>query len=454
MILGAGPAGAGAAFGAARRGHRVMLIERADAPGGAAGSFEVGGVRVDHGSHRLHPSIHPEILADLRTLLGDELQRRTRRGRIRLAGRWIGFPLKAADLATRLPFSFAVGGILDAVTGWARRPRADTFADVLYAGLGKTMCERFYFPYARKLWGLDPQEISAEQARRRVAADSPLKLARKLLRGKSSPDFFYYPRRGFGAISEALADAAEKEGARVLYGAAADRVRFGTDGVRVILGGGESVEGARLWSTVPIPVLARMTEPAPPDAVIDAAARLEYRSMCLVYLVLDCDRYTEYDAHYLPEESTPVTRVSEPKNYRDGNEPRGRTVLCAEIPCGHKDDLWNASDERLANVAIAALTEAGLPPPSVQEIFVKRLSHAYPVYRIGFERNFDILDEWATTEPRLLTLGRQGLFVHDNSHHALAMAWAAVDALRSDGAFDEAAWAAARARFAEHVVED
>jgi hypothetical protein len=34
------------------------------------------------------------------------------------------------------------------------------------------------------------------------------------------------------------------------------------------------------------------------------------------------------------------------------------------------------------------------------------------------------------------------------------MAWAAADALTCDGGFDPAAWAAAQARFAGHVVED
>ena len=44
--------------------------------------------------------------------------------------------------------------------------------------------------------------------------------------------------------------------------------------------------------------------------------------------------------------------------------------------------------------------------------------------------------------------------MHDNTHHALAMAWAAADAVGPDGLVDEAQWVAARARFATHVVED
>jgi hypothetical protein len=45
------------------------------------------------------------------------------------------------------------------------------------------------------------------------------------------------------------------------------------------------------------------------------------------------------------------------------------------------------------------------------------------------------------------------LFAHDNTHHALAMAYAAVECLH-DGEFDSAAWERHRQVFASHVVED
>ena len=38
------------------------------------------------------------------------------------------------------------------------------------------------------------------------------------------------------------------------------------------------------------------------------------------------------------------------------------------------------------------------------------------------------MDRWLGELERLLTFGRQGLFVHDNTHHALYMAYAAVPA--------------------------
>src|SRR5688572_6341735 len=228
-ILGGGPAGLGAAWQLARHGKaRVTLIEQNPWFGGNAGSFEWEGQRLDFGSHRLHPACEPRILADLKQLMGTELLDRPRHGRILLGGRFVHFPLKPLDLLLRLPPSFAFGMARDALAKpFAARGQnngaegTDTFASVLRENLGRTMCERFYFPYARKIWGREPDELSGIQARRRVSAGTLLKLVRKVLNavpGLAKPGFgrFWYPRRGYGQISEELARAAETAGAELL----------------------------------------------------------------------------------------------------------------------------------------------------------------------------------------------------------------------------------------------
>lgn len=453
VVLGGGPAGIGAAYRAAQRGLDVVLLERGEVVGGLAGSFSVAGVRVDHGSHRLHPTIDPEILAELRRLLGSHLQLRTRNGRIRLAGRWIAFPLRPADLVRRLPPSFALGAARDAALSPFRRPGADTFAEVLRAGLGPTMYGRFYAPYARKLWGLDPNDVAGEQARKRVGADSPTAVLRRVLAGRGgAKGRFWYPRRGYGQISEALGAAATEAGAELRLGAEVTEMALSESGVRVVAAG-EEIEATRAFSTLPVPLLARLVSPAPPDHAVAAASTLAYRAMALVYLALPVPRYTQFDAHYLPEEWTPITRISEPKNYRDGDDPDDRTVLCAEIPCNHGDEVWTADDGALSDVVRDALGRAELPPAEPFEVVVRRVPRVYPVYRVGYERALEQLEAWVAAQQRVLSFGRQGLFVHDNAHHALAMAWAAADALSREG-FDDAAWARARERFATHVVED
>ena len=163
-----------------------------------AGSRTVAGVRVDLGSHRLHPSTPPWLLAELGQMV--ELQDRPRNGRIRMGGRWLPFPLTPPGLVRGLPAGVAARAAIEAVTSPLRRPRADTYAEVVRAGLGPTVWERFHEPYAWKLWDTDPAQLAGELARRRVSASSPVDIARRLIRGVRSRPTFLYPRRGFGAI--------------------------------------------------------------------------------------------------------------------------------------------------------------------------------------------------------------------------------------------------------------
>ncbi|MGH8776210.1 MAG: protoporphyrinogen/coproporphyrinogen oxidase [Jiangellaceae bacterium] len=458
VVLGAGPAGLAAAWRAALRGLKVTLLERSDRVGGLAGSFEVAGMRVDHGSHRLHPSTPKQLLTDLRGLLGDDLQTRPRNGRLRVAGRWVGFPLRAGELARELPAPLLARVVRESATAPLRRARDDTYADVLRAGLGPTLYDSLYAPYAEKLWGISGDRISGVQARRRVSADTAWKIAGRLLRGSRGDGqgrIFFYPRRGFGQIVEALADAASAAGAEIRLEAEVDGVRVSEDEVVVSTQDGDVVTARRAFSTLPLPVLARISRPAPSLADVESATRLRFRAMLLVYVVHGGGRWTPFDAHYIPGPETPITRISEPANYRDSaDDPSDRSVLCAEIPCAMTDEVWGLGDESLGDVVDEALARAGLPAVNRSHVETRRLGQVYPVYRVGFEGDLAGVDRWARMLRRVVTFGRQGLFAHDNTHHALMMAYDAVDALRDDGRFDRYAWTAARERYDHHVVED
>ena len=455
-VVGAGPAGLAAAWRAARAGHDVVVLERAAAVGGMAGSFEVAGLRVDHGSHRLHPATPPAILAALRELLGDDLQTRPRHGRIRLLDRWLAFPLRTGDLVRRAPRGFAARAAFDAATGPLRRPRADTFGEVVRAGLGPAVLDHFYGPYARKLWDADPADLAGELARRRVSASSPADIARRLARGaRPEGRVFLYPRRGFGAIAEAVAAAAVDAGADVRLGCGVRSLARTGDGWTLTLDGGATLDAAHVWSTAPLPALVRAVDPAPPPEAVAAAGRLRHRAMVLLYVVVERPRWTEFDAHYFPGPDVVAARVSEPRNYRDDpSQPAGRTVLCAEIACWEGDALWNAADGDLAARLAAELAALGLPEPVPAAVESRRLPRVYPVYGPEFAGDLGALEAWAQSLDGLITFGRQGLFTPDNTHHALAMGWAAAESLRPDGSLDARRWLAARDGFRSFVVED
>jgi protoporphyrinogen oxidase len=459
VVLGGGPAGVGAAYQLRKRDRaQVTLIEKSEHFGGNAGSFCVGGQWLDYGSHRLHSASDPEVLRDIRSLLGDDLADRPRNGRIRLRGRWIRFPLNAVDLMLRLDKPFALGATRDMVI----RPRAtngsgeESFASVLAQSLGPTICEHFYFPYARKIWGVGPERLSAIQARRRVSAGSFQKLLKKVVKPPGSGRF-YYPREGFGQISRAYASAAKNAGADLRLGWSVKRLVRDRKWQVVIERHGveQAIEADQIWSTIPLTAAAAMMSPAPPAQVLEASRAIQYRAMLLVYLELDSDRFTEIDAHYFPEEDVAMTRLSEPKNYFGHTEPKGRTTLCAEIPCDTTEHLWSMSDEELGRHVAADIARAGLPLPRPPvRAFTRRLAQAYPIYLCGYDEPFAAIDRWLGQQEGFLSYGRQGLFAHDNTHHALFMAYAAVECLDARGKLDLDRWADYRKIFATHVVED
>jgi len=200
--------------------------------------------------------------------------------------------------------------MLDSVLGKFKKPRsgAKTFKTVLLDGLGKTISEHFYFPYVKKLWGLEPEKLAVKLAERRVSGSSVskilLKMAKMLpgLRSETAGRFFY-PKEGFGQIVSAMAQKAKGNGANFEFGANISRIE--RDGNRVVAiwktENGSEVRHAvdTVWSTIPITALVRLLDA--PKEVQDAANAIEFRGMILIYLVLETDQFTEYDAHYFPE---------------------------------------------------------------------------------------------------------------------------------------------------------
>ena len=453
VVLGAGPAGLMAALDLATAGHRCVLLEAQGRPGGMSASIEVAGQRVDLGSHRLHPATSRELLAEIGEWLGDDLQTRERNGRIHLSGRWIGFPLRATDMIRNLPPAFAVRAMVDSLTGPLRRGAERSFDDAIRRRLGPAVASDFYAPYAAKLYGVEPGALSVELADRRVSAGGPIDIARRVLRA-SRPEgrTFLYPRDGYGQIVDRLTERVVAAGVDLRLASPASAITPSGDRFRVSTASGD-VEVDLALSSIPPAALARIVDDVPTE-VATAMSQVRTRAMVLVYLVVDLDRYTPFDAHYIPDASRSIARLSEPKNYRDGDDPPGQTVLCAEIPCWVGDDVWNANDVALGQLVADDLRQLGLPEPPVLDVASERLPSVYPVLERSTEAARTAVSTWVDGLDGIVSFGRQGLAVPDNLHHVLTMGRSVARAVREDGSFDRDRWAESLLAFETHVVED
>jgi protoporphyrinogen oxidase len=446
-----------------------------------ASSFDIAGVRVDYGSHRLNPDMPGYVLADLRFLLGADLQTRYRAGRLLLGEKWITYPFKPRELARALPAVPMARAAFEAIsTSWRGKPKPgespESYAELMRAGFGPTLYEQVYAPYARKLWGIDGELIDSEQARRKAGAPTALSaLARAVRNVLSNESLAYlYPRRGFGQLCESMADAAVTAGARLRLGSAAERIEVGHGEVSVRLGRSEHhyaasersgwssdsfldsggwLRARHVFSTLPLPLLARMTTPGAPYEAVEASGDLKFRAIVLVYVVHKGGRWTRHDVHYIPGGRTPVSRISEPMNHRiNPEDPEDRDVVCFEMPCDIGDDIWNASDDELAELVRGCVRETGLPELNMDWVQVKRVRNVYPIYHRGYRSQLGVLEQWVEQLPHVTTFGRQGLFTPDNTHHSMVMGYEAADALGS-GDFDHEHWKQAKERFSNHIVE-
>lgn len=434
LVVGGGPTGLTTALIAARHGRSVRLVERADRLGGMAASIDVGGQRVDLGSHRLHPSAPPAVAALLSELLGDDLQVRERNGRLRLDRAWVRFPFRPVDVLRSTPPGLATRLVVDLARAGAPDPDASSYADVVRTGLGTTALDRFHGPMATKLWGRPPERLAADLARRRIGVRDRSSVARRLARtSRPSGRTFLYPRLGYGEVVDRLADAAVAAGVDIQLATdwhPADR---------------SSVEHVA-W-TAPVSVLA--------ERLGGPADTIGHRAVVLVYLVVPTERWSPFDAHYVPDLDVAFARLSEPKNYREGPDPAATTVLCAELPATVGDPIWNADGDDLRDLVLDGMARCDLPLPIVDDTHVVRLPTVYPVLPASDPDRRHRLLAWADQVPGLSVLGRQGLAVGDNLHHVLDMALTFGDCLGPDGAApDPGRWRAARDRFDTFVVDD
>jgi protoporphyrinogen oxidase len=436
IVLGAGLAGLSCAYELAKAGHKVTVLEKDGCEGGMAHSYQVGEFTVDHGPHRFH-SRDKELLAHVHEVMDNDLVVRDRLSRIYLKGRFFHYPLQAGNVLRNLPLHILVKAFLD--YSWVRvknrfRPIPDTnFENWITKRFGKTLYDIFFGMYTEKAWHMPCSQISADWASQRISQLNLWDAVKKTLRPpkggevRSLVSKFWYPRKGgIGALSQHYADKIRKMGGEVLIRTPAEKlIREGEKIVGVVYtrGGERVVERPdTVVSTMPLPRMLEAMEPAPPEDVRAAIAKLRYLSIVFVYLEVARPIVTPDHWVYLPEKHLRIHRISEFKNFSEETGPADRTMVCAEITCVPGDETWNLPLEAASAIAIRDLETIGLlKPGDAKGVFTTKIRYAYPVYDLTYKENLQRLLRFVKPFENLDTTGRQGLYRYNNMDHSIAM---------------------------------
>jgi protoporphyrinogen oxidase len=436
LVLGAGPAGLSAAWRFEELRSSYLVLEAAPAHGGNARTLRFGEFLFDTGPHRFHDR-DPKATRRVEDLLGPDLHEVDAPSRIFFHGRFVDFPLRPRQALLGggvLRGMKAVAQFLGTRMRPARPEDAADFGSWALSRFGRTVAESFLIPFSEKLWGLGASELSPDIAGRRLPGFRLGSLLRETLFGARRADHlegrFLYPRRGYGQIVDAIAGTLGpgrlRCGSRVTRvetkGTQVTRVRFERDGAE------HALAPAGVVSTLPITLLARMLDPAPPGPVLEAAARLRFRDMVLVTLLLDQDSVSEAACTYFPDPSFEFSRAHEPRVRSRDMSPAGRTSLVVEFPCFEGDGIWTRDEGELVRGLVDRLDQVGLISRGrVAGSTVTRLRKAYPVYARDYREHSATVLRHLGRLGNLETIGRGGSFFYGHVHDFISAGAAAAE---------------------------
>jgi protoporphyrinogen oxidase len=429
VILGGGVTGLAAGVELLRRsGRKVLLIEKEERVGGLAATVDLDGWGADLGSHRIHENYDPRALELIRSLIGPDLLTRVRRGRVRVAGKFIDYP---PNLLTLLA---GIGGArsVRAAADYLRRGKAgaDNFKARAESAVGGELYRLFYHPYAVKLWGIDPSLLAADPAAQRTGKLGWRRLlseAARLVRRR--PASYLYPRHGIGQIAAALRAEFIRLGGTVHTSSevtaiqAEDghvtRIEFrqgpGADG-----NGVSEVRGPRtVINTLPLRRTCRLL------GADQAMSGLRYRSLRILYLLYPAAAATPHETYYIPDPDFRIGRVSRPAAYSAelAADP-DRALFTVEMPCSEGDAVWTAGDGPLVADCHRELTGLGILPAGTGLIGIAgsaRIPDLYPVHTIGWKDRLGAVLGGAVRSSGSFPAGRSALFLHCNIDHCVLM---------------------------------
>jgi protoporphyrinogen oxidase len=442
LILGAGLTGLSTAYHLGDRSGGAppyRVVEREAEPGGLARSIDADGFVFDFTGHLLHLR-DESIKALVARLLPDGFEGHARRAFIFSKGVLTPYPFQANTYG--LPVEVireCVEGFVETLIEAARhngpagiasrggaagdgarvRPAVEpdpalSFYDWVLRTFGKGIARHFMIPYNEKLWRRDLRELSSDWVSWSIPKPGLGDVLQGALgRGEKAfgynPSFLYPRSDGIRALPRAFLPHVRPPelGKRAV---AVDLTRC-----EVRFEDGETVRYSALVSTAPLPELIAMARPVP-DALREAAARLDYVSVGNANVGLE--GATVPDAHwiYFPEPAFPFYRMGIPTNLSRRLAPAGAVALSFETSYRRRE----APGGGFAEAALAAAEQAGLVRGPYRRLTsrVLHLEYGYVVFDEHRRRHLPALLEFLRKHG-VISTGRYGAWEYSSMEDAI-----------------------------------
>jgi len=432
LILGGGLSGLSSGYVLTNAGFTVKVFERDTTVGGLSKTIEKNGFRFDLGGHRFFTTDN-KINAFVRALMGNELISVQRSSKIYLRNKYFDYPLKPLNAMFGLGLMTTAGILADYVQETIKRTiwGKDTVSleDWVVTNFGRTMFNIYFKEYSEKVWGIDCSRISATWVAQRIKGLSLAKAVKNAFfkfSGKDLPtltDSFFYPTLGIGRLSDRLRDEIVRNNnvftdSRVV---SVNHTDFKVESISVDHQGQmRTFPADEFISSIPITRLVSMLNPSPPTPILETAARLKFRDLVIVAIMVDRKRVTDQTWIYIPEQKIPFGRIHEPTNWSRAMAPPDKTLLVMEFFSFKGDMVWTMSDDRLTDLTVDNLVKLGfIHKQEVLDSMIVRVPKAYPLFEVGYQKYADALHDYLERFSNLHSAGRSGMFRYYNMDVAI-----------------------------------
>jgi protoporphyrinogen oxidase len=470
IIIGAGPAGLTAAFELATRTDiRPIVLERSTYMGGISRTINYKGNRIDLGGHRFFSKSDRVMdwwLKQLPIASGDAsgedklMLTRSRKSRIYFLRKFFDYPIQLTRATLmnlglwrtmRIGFSYVWSALFPP-------KKVENLEQFFISRFGRELYLTFFKSYTEKVWGVSCNEISAEWGAQRIKGLSIKKAILHFLTNSKKKDSgdvaqkdtetslieqFLYPKFGPGQMWEEVARQVVEKGGQIV-------TEFEVTGVevekgRVVAVTGKDAQGNDakyagdyFFSTTSVQELVRALKVDVPANVREVSEGLQYRDFITVGLLLNGLKIKDADNAagnfvsdnwiYIQEPDVLAGRLQIFNNWSPYLVADPTKVwIGVEYFCCVGDELWQRSDEQMAQLAIEELGKINIiDTKQVLDFTVARMPKTYPAY-FGVYDRFGEAREYLDGFENLFLIGRNGMHKYNNQDHSMLTAMVAVD---------------------------
>ncbi len=437
VVVGAGPAGLGAAYHLNKLGHSDWeLYERDSHVGGLSASFvDEANFTWDVGGHVLfsHYDYFDQVVEGA---LKGQFYEHMRESWVRILGNWVPYPFQnnvryLPDAARDL----CVNGLKNLT---ADPVSTNNFKEWMDAVFGSGIVKYFMEPYNQKVWALPPEMMSKDWIAERVSVVDLARIEKNIAEAKDDiswgpNNMFKFPKHGgTGAIYAGIAaDFVEK----IHFDQ--ELVSVDLKNKQVLFANGEYRPYDRFISSIPLDQLITKGVDVP-EEIREASSQLVHNGAYVVGLGFRGKREDTKCWMYFPEDNCPFYRVTNFHNYSPNNVPDGDidnyySLMCETSYSPHKP----VSKTEIIDDTIQGLINSGMIDESDRDKIVSRylidVPYAYPIPTTGRDAALAIIQPYLESHD-VYSRGRFGAWKYEvgNMDHSFMQGVEVVDSILHD----------------------